>query len=62
MVFSPISKQGCLNNTVLLKAASLKWLLVWEQWAEHSKDRGGDEELLTAWVQLLGQMTVTSSR
>lgn len=36
-----------------LKAVSLKWLLLGEQWTEcTSKDRGGGEGPLSAWISL----------
>lgn len=39
----------------------LQWLPVWEQWAEHTFQRQGeDKELLIAWVQLVSQEVVVS--
>ena len=41
---------------------SLGWLLLWEQWAEcTSQGQGRGEAPLIVWVQLNGQLAVTSS-
>lgn len=49
------------NNNLLSQGCPLKHLLVWSNGQNvHSKD-GRDEEPSAAWVQLAGQLEITSS-
>lgn len=46
-----------------LKAVSLEQLWIWECWVESTfQGPGGGEEPPNAWIQLTGQLVVTSSQ